>query len=113
MTPDSKKKTTTKNPSKAKATRQTTVSAKKAPAKVAVKKTAINVKEAPTKKVAKKSKTTSKQKTPSISITSEERWKMIAIAAYHKAERRGFAPGSDLQDWADAEQEIDELLMSG
>jgi len=38
---------------------------------------------------------------------------MIAIAACHKAEKRGFAPGSELQDWADAEKEIDELLMSG
>jgi hypothetical protein len=38
---------------------------------------------------------------------------MIAIAAYHKAENRGFAPGGELQDWAEAEQEIDELLKSG
>jgi len=37
---------------------------------------------------------------------------MIAIAAYHKAEKRGFAPGNELQDWAEAEQEIDELLIS-
>jgi hypothetical protein len=38
---------------------------------------------------------------------------MIAVAAYHKAENRGFAPGGELQDWAEAEKEIDELLMSG
>ncbi len=29
---------------------------------------------------------------------------MIAIAAYHRAEKRGFAPGSELQDWAEAER---------
>lgn len=59
-----------------------------------------------------KSTTTSKPQTSSINITSEERWKMIAIAAYHKAEQRGFAPGSELQDWAEAEKEVDEPLMS-
>jgi len=81
--------------------------------KKVAKKTTIGTKEAPAKKVAKKSTLTSKPHTESITITSEERWKMIAIAAYHKAERRGFAPGGELQDWAEAEQEIDELLMSG
>jgi hypothetical protein len=38
---------------------------------------------------------------------------MIAIAAYHKSEQRGFAPGGESQDWAEAEKEVDELLMSG
>jgi len=129
MTPDSKQKTTTKIPAKKrvakktavsakespanKVTKKTAVSAKEAPAGKVAKKTAISPKEAPAKKVTKKPTITPKPHTSSIHITSEERWKMIAIAAYHKAERRGFAPGSDLQDWADAEQEIDELLMSG
>lgn len=30
----------------------------------------------------------------------------IAEGAYYRAERRGFQPGSDLQDWLEAEQEI-------
>ena len=30
----------------------------------------------------------------------------IAVAAYYRAERRGFAPGFELQDWLEAEQEI-------
>ena len=30
----------------------------------------------------------------------------IAIAAYFRAERRGFAPGGDLDDWLTAEQEL-------
>lgn len=47
---------------------------------------------------------------PSISISPEERWKMIAIAAYHKAEARGFVPGGELQDWLKAEEEIDILI---
>ncbi len=44
------------------------------------------------------------------SINLEERWNMIAVAAYHKAEKRGFVPGYELQDWAEAEKEIAELL---
>jgi hypothetical protein len=30
----------------------------------------------------------------------------IAIAAYYRAERRGFAPGGELEDWLDAEREV-------
>ena len=58
------------------------------------------------KKATKKSTKSSK-----LDITPEERWKMIAVAAYHKAEKRGFAPDNKLQDWADAEKEIDKLLL--
>jgi len=40
----------------------------------------------------------------------EDRYRMIAEAAYFRAERRGFVSGSELQDWLDAEIEVDELL---
>ncbi len=40
----------------------------------------------------------------------EERQRLIAIAAYYRAEARGFAPGHEKQDWLDAETEIDALL---
>jgi hypothetical protein len=33
---------------------------------------------------------------------------LIAEAAYYKAARRGFAPGLELQDWLEAEQEMHE-----
>lgn len=36
--------------------------------------------------------------------TREDR---IRLAAYAAAERRGFAPGSEAQDWLDAERQID------
>ena len=111
MTSDIKKKTTAKNPAKEKVVKKTAVKAKEVPAKKVTKKKAVKANETPTKKVPKKP-TTTKPQTSSINITSEERWKMIAIAAYHKAEKRGFAPGNELQDWAEAEQEIDELLIS-
>jgi hypothetical protein len=38
---------------------------------------------------------------------SESREARIAEAAYWRAERRGFAPGSELEDWLNAEKEID------
>lgn len=42
---------------------------------------------------------------PSLSESREAR---IAEAAYWRAERRGFAPGSELDDWLSAEKEIDQ-----
>jgi hypothetical protein len=41
---------------------------------------------------------------PSISESREAR---IAERAYWRAERRGFAPGHELEDWLDAEHEVD------
>jgi hypothetical protein len=32
---------------------------------------------------------------------------MVAVAAYHRAERRGFAPGHELDDWLNAELEVE------
>jgi hypothetical protein len=43
-------------------------------------------------------------------VTPEQRYLMIQEAAYYRAEKRGFAPGWELQDWADSEKEIDSLL---
>jgi hypothetical protein len=39
---------------------------------------------------------------------SQDREKMIADAAYFLAQRRHFAPGHELEDWLQAEREIDE-----
>jgi hypothetical protein len=39
-----------------------------------------------------------------------ERGRMIAEAAYYRAEKRGFAPGGELQDWLDAEAQVTALL---
>lgn len=41
---------------------------------------------------------------PSFSDSREAR---IAEAAYWRAERRGFTPGHELDDWLDAEREVD------
>jgi hypothetical protein len=39
--------------------------------------------------------------------TEEERRVLIAQAAYFRAEKRGFSPGQELDDWLAAESEID------
>jgi hypothetical protein len=39
-------------------------------------------------------------------VTNEERHQLIAEAAYYRAERRNFVPGYELEDWLDAEAEI-------
>lgn len=42
----------------------------------------------------------------------EMRHQMIATAAYYRAERRGFQGGSPVDDWIEAEAEIDASLGS-
>lgn len=37
---------------------------------------------------------------------------MIAEAAYYRAERRGFAPGFELEDWLASENELDAQIQS-
>jgi hypothetical protein len=39
-----------------------------------------------------------------------ERKTMVAEAAYFRAERHGFTPGHELEDWVAAEHEVDALL---
>ena len=38
----------------------------------------------------------------------QQRERRIREAAYFKAQRRGFAPGHELEDWVAAEQEVDQ-----
>ena len=46
-------------------------------------------------------------------VSAEDRRAMIAEAAYLRAERRGFAPGQEAEDWLAAEIEVDALLKIG
>jgi rubrerythrin len=50
------------------------------------------------------------QSKPCSAVSAEERHRMIAEAAYFRAERRGFQGGNSVQDWLAAEGEIDKLL---
>ncbi len=45
-------------------------------------------------------------------VTAAERERMVATAAYYRAQRRDFAPGEEVRDWLEAEAEIDALLAS-
>jgi hypothetical protein len=45
-----------------------------------------------------------------VALSAEERRAMIAENAYLRAERRGFAPGHETEDWLAAEAEVDTLL---
>ena len=45
-------------------------------------------------------------------VTPEQRYRMVAEAAYHHAEKRGFVGGDPLNDWLLAEMEVDKLLRS-
>jgi hypothetical protein len=46
-------------------------------------------------------------------LDTERRNAMIAEAAYYRAERRGFESGFELEDWLEAEAEIDGLFKDG
>jgi hypothetical protein len=45
-----------------------------------------------------------------VTISEDVRRGMIAESAYLRAERRGFAPGYEEEDWLAAEAEVDALL---
>ena len=89
-----KKKTVRK---KAAAKRKTIV--KKASAKKAVSRKSVS------KAGAKKTATIGK--TRRTSLSADKRRRLVAEAAYLKAERRGFESGDPIEDWLEAEKEID------
>jgi hypothetical protein len=47
---------------------------------------------------------------PTATVSPESRREMIAERAYLRAERRGFMPGGETEDWLAAEVEVDALL---
>jgi hypothetical protein len=66
-----------------------------------------------TTKTTRKKTPNKKTATKTTGVSSDVRLQMIREAAYYKAEKRGFSPGNDHQDWVEAEQEIDQLLIQG
>ncbi|MHB1291765.1 MAG: DUF2934 domain-containing protein [Sulfuricella sp.] len=99
-TPSTAKKTTSSSAAKTTASAKTTVK-KPVAAKVAAPKKAVVA--APKKPAAKRA-TVAKS-----TVTPEQRYCMVAEAAYFHAERHGFL-GNSLQDWIAAEAEIAALL---
>jgi hypothetical protein len=65
------------------------------------------------KQAAPREKPPSAKAPPSrVSISEDLRRGMIAEGAYLRAERRGFAPGHEAEDWLAAEAEVDALLKA-
>jgi hypothetical protein len=67
-------------------------------------------KRAPRKATAPKIKLT-KEVTIATFVGPEKRAALIAEAAYFRAEKRGFAPGHEREDWLAAEAEVDAKLL--
>jgi len=103
-------KTADATPAKAKPAPKTKVAAKPAPAAKPKPAPKAASKAAPKDAVAKPAK--SRAKKPG-GVPAEQRRNYIEMAAYYIAERRGFAPGNPLEDWIQAEAEIDRLLAEG
>jgi len=72
----------------------------------------LALKKAPAKK-ATASKVTTSPATVRPEVTHEQRHNYIEVAAFYVAQRRGFAPGNPLDDWATAEVEVDDLIATG
>jgi hypothetical protein len=62
------------------------------------------------KPIAKKAATTQVRVDTKSAVTPEERQKMIAEAAFLRAEQRGFAGGDPTDDWLRAEADIDKII---
>lgn len=45
-------------------------------------------------------------------VSPDQRHEMIAVAAFLRAERRGFAPGREIEDWYAAAADIDAMLAT-
>jgi hypothetical protein len=45
-----------------------------------------------------------------VDVTAEQRQRMIAEAAYYRAQKRGFDPAGQQKDWLEAEKSVDNLL---
>lgn len=52
------------------------------------------------------------QRTGSGPAANDERRRLIAETAYYRAQARGFASGQEIEDWLQAEAEIDRMLPS-
>ncbi len=98
-----KKAAARKSASKTAATRKTSTS-KSSPSKAPVKKAA-------TGKVAAKKKAPAGvnrgTRATRPGVTPEERWQLVAKAAYLRAEARQFTGGKEVEDWLAAEAEVD------
>ena len=52
-------------------------------------------------------------KSPRAVPSAAELYEMIAEAAYYRAQKRGFTPGLEAEDWRQAETEVMERVRNG
>lgn len=62
-----------------------------------------------TKTPARRKTSTKREAAADASVAQASREEMIAMAAYFIAERRGFEGGREMDDWLEAEAQIDAL----
>lgn len=69
----------------------------------------------PRKRAPRKPRATTAQAAPPAPrfVGPEQRAALIAEAAYFRAEKRGFSPGHEAEDWLAAEAEVDARLLQG
>lgn len=68
-------------------------------------------KSAPRESAARRKNTAKTAGNPPVFVDPESRTALIARAAYFRAERRGFVPGHEVDDWLAAEAEVDARLL--
>jgi hypothetical protein len=67
---------------------------------------------APTPEAATQARSGVGPTSPRVRVSNETRYQMIAEAAYLRAERRGFEPGREIEDWLAAEEEVNRVLAA-
>ena len=67
----------------------------------------------PRKRASRKARAAAKTPAPTFGqfVGPEQRAALIAEAAFFRAEKRGFSPGHEVEDWLAAESEVDAKLM--
>ncbi|MGH8289491.1 MAG: DUF2934 domain-containing protein [Steroidobacteraceae bacterium] len=95
-------------------TRRTTESARTADSAPPTEKATQRRRTAPMKtEAASGSNTVTVATSTAVAISASTRRAMVEQAAYLRAERRGFVPGGEVEDWLAAEAEVDALLRAG
>lgn len=61
------------------------------------------------KDTTKPVRTTTGREAQQASVSADERHRLIAEAAYYRALARGFTPGGEVDDWLQAETEIEHV----
>lgn len=92
----------TTNPRPRKAATSKASAARKTPAKAA----------APRKSAVGTARSKARVSDSATILTTEDRLRMVRTAAYFRAERRGFAPGHEAEDWLAAEAEVEAQLAA-